>query len=305
MPKLISAAGERQNGRISNLGLGCVTFGREIDRAAAFAMMDHATARGMYLFDTAAAYGAGASETIVGEWLARGATSLARKTVTVSTKILPPYAPTTLSAAIDASLRRLNVATIDVLFLHRWDESAADPATLRALDGLVRSGRVRALGASNFSAAQLESVLMQQTELGLARFRAVQNIHNYAVRGIDAAMRDVCAHHDVSIMTYSPLGAGFLTGKHELGVQRGTRFDIIPGHQDVYFNDLARHRLARLKEVAARSGVPMIQLALAWAVHQPQVATVLVGGRTPAHLDQAVQALTFNAPALLAELDGE
>jgi aryl-alcohol dehydrogenase-like predicted oxidoreductase len=118
-------------------------------------------------------------------------------------------------------------------------------------------------------------------------------------------MREICAQNEIAIVTYSPLGAGFLTGKHEAGVQPGSRFDIIPGHQDVYFNEQSRGRLARLREVAARSGESMIQLALAWALHQPQVATVLVGGRTPAHLDQARQARAFKLPELLHELDAD
>ena len=263
-------------------------------------MMDHALAHGLRLFDTAAAYGGGASETIVGEWLDSRA---ARSRVTLATKILPPYTPSAIETAVDASLRRLGVTTVDVLFLHRWDESLLDPASLRALDGLVRSGRARSLGASNFSNAQLERSLRLQMELGTACCQALQNIHNLAVRGIDDATRSLCSRAGVAIVTYSPLGAGFLTGKHDQGVQSGSRFDIVPGHQQVYFNDLARRRLARLRAVSARTGLPMTRLALAWALHQPQVSTVLVGGRTPAQLDQALQAKALEAREVLGELE--
>ena len=280
--------------------MGCVTFGREIDRPAAFAMMEHATAHGITLFDTAAAYGGGASETIVGEWLAYSGT---RRRVTLATKILPPFSPASVDTAVSTSLQRLNVATIDQLFLHRWDPTAAEEATLRALDGWVSSGRVRTVGASNFSAPQLAATLALQTNFGVARFQVLQNIHNFAVRGIDEATRSLCTRHQIDIVTYSPLGAGFLTGKHEGGVQPGSRFDLIPGHQNVYFNDLARQRLARLKNVSARSGVPMPTLALAWAFRQPHTGTVLVGGRTPAQLDQALRAREFADVALLRELD--
>ena len=286
--------------RVSEIGLGCVTFGREIDRAAAFAMMDHAIGSGVTLFDTAAAYGDGASETIVGEWLARRAL---RERVVLATKILPPYSPAAIETAVDTSLQRLGVSHVDLLFLHRWDDRVAEPATVRALDVVLRSGRVRRLGASNFSVAQLDRALDLQARLGVARFSSLQNIHNFAVRSIDAPTRDLCRERDVSIFTYSPLGAGFLTGKHVHGVQPGSRFDLIPGHQGIYFNDLAQQRLARLKAAADRSGVPMTTLALAWALWQADVATVLVGGRSPAHLDQALKARAFTALGVLRELD--
>jgi aryl-alcohol dehydrogenase-like predicted oxidoreductase len=284
------------------LGLGCVTFGREIDRPSSYAMMDHALKHGLTFFDTAAAYGSGASEEIVGQWIAERD---ARAKIVLATKILPPYSPGAIEASVSASLQRLGLPSVDVLFLHRWDESAVQPDVLRALHGLVADGRVGLLGASNYSTAQLERTLDLQSELMLTPFRSLQTIHNFAVRSVDASTRALCSRAQVAIVGFSPLGAGFLTGKHEAGVQPGSRFDIIPGHQNVYFNDLARHRLARLKDVAARSGLPLTQLALAWAIQQAPVATVLVGGRTPAHLDQALEARAFSAPDVLRELDAE
>lgn len=286
----------------SALGLGCVTFGREIDRATAFSMMDYAVDHGLTLFDTAAAYGGGNSETIVGEWIT---TRQSREHVTLATKLLPPYSAASIAAAIDASLTRLCVATVDILFLHRWHESVAQPEVLAALHAQVQSGRVRRLGASNFDCAQLEQALAQQKAAGLHRFSELQNIHNYAVRSIDPATQALCASHGVSIMTYSPLGAGFLTGKHDSGVVPGSRFSIIPGHQDIYFTPPARSRLARLQAVAARTGISTSDLALSWATHQAQIATVLVGGRSPAQLASAVRARSLDIGEILAELDAE
>lgn len=286
----------------SALGLGCVTFGREIDRTTAFAMMDCALEAGLTLFDTAAAYGAGNSETIVGEWItSRGA----RERITLATKLLPPYSAASITAAVERSLTRLRVATVDILFLHRWDESVMQPSVLETLHALVQSGRVRRLGASNFDCAQLERAIAQQNATGRQRFRELQNIHNYAVRSIDLATLALCASQGVSIMTYSPLGAGFLTGKHDSGVVPGSRFSIIPGHQDIYFTPLARARLTRLQAVAARTGLSTSDLALAWATRQAQIATVLVGGRSPAHLASAVRARSLDIGEILAELDVE
>lgn len=281
--------------------LGGSTFGREIDETAAFLLMDHARARGVTLFDTAATYSAGASERIVGAWLA--SRRPAAGAPAIATKIYPPYTAAAITEAVAASAARLGVGTIDLLYLHKWDETAGTPEALRALDRLVRDGRVRLLGASNFTMPQLQACLALQTRLGLAPFRVLQNNNNLAVREVDSALRDLCAAAGVAVVTYSPLGGGFLTGKHRTGVQPGSRFDVAPGHQNVYFNPVAERRLARLAEASSRTGHAMAHLALAWALHRPGVSAVLIGGRAPAHLDQAFAALELDDAALFAELE--
>ncbi len=263
------------------IGLGCVTFGREIDEAASFALLDHAYAKGVRHFDTAAAYGKGASEMILGKWLA----SRKPTGINIATKTLPPYD----RIDITPSLKRLGVDHLDLLYFHQWHETALQADS--ALDGLA----VKQFGASNFTLEQLRAAG--------PRFRVVQNNHNLAVSDVSAEFREFCAAQGIAVVTYSPLGAGFLTGKHQPGVQPGSRFALVPGHQDVYFHDEAWQRLARLESVAARTGHTQAHLALAWALHQPGVASVLVGGRTPAHLDQALAAQTFDEPALFAELN--
>lgn len=283
---------------VSRIGLGCVTFGREIDEAAAHALLDHAVSRGIIFFDTAAAYSQGLSEAIIGRWLASRRPALG--SITIATKVLPPYEPEHLSRALDESSQRLGLVTIDLLYLHRWDATGESPAALAALDRFVRTNRVRALGVSNYHRQQLETALRLQR--GLTRFSVVQNNHNLAVSDAGPEFRQFCAEQQIDIVTYSPLGAGFLTGKHQRGVQPGSRFDLVPGHQDVYFHDEARQRLARLEQAAARTGHPQAHLALAWALHQPGIASTLVGGRVPAHLEQALAAQQFDDPALFAEL---
>ena len=265
---------------IPRIGLGCVTFGREIDEAASFALLDHAFERGVTHFDTASAYGGGASETILGKWL----TSRKPEGITVATKILPPFD----RIDITPSLRRLGVDQIDLLYLHQWHDTALQAGD--ALDKLP----VKRFGASNVTLDQLRA-------LG-PRFSVIQTNHNVAVSEVNDELRDYCAANDIAIVTYSPLGAGFLTSKHQNGVQAGSRFEIIPGHQQVYFHDEAYQRLARLEAVAKRTGHSQTHLALAWALHQPGIDTVLIGGRSPAHLDQAFSALAFNAPAIFEEL---
>ncbi|MEO6784950.1 MAG: aldo/keto reductase [Chthoniobacteraceae bacterium] len=288
---------------MSSIGLGCVTFGREIDEATALAMLDHAFAQGIVFFDTAAAYGDGASESIVGKWLA--SRRPASRSVTVATKILPPYEPARVAEMVGQSLQRLGVAAIDLLYLHRWDATAESPEALAAFDALLQTGKVRALGASNFNRAQLAASLALQERHRFEQFRVVQNNHNLAVRDVSVDFRQFCAEREIAIVTYSPLGAGFLTGKHQHGVEPGSRFALIPGHQDVYFHEAALQRLARLEAVAARTGHSQAHLALTWALHQSGVASVLVGGRTPAQLDQALAAQAFDEPALFTELGAD
>lgn len=288
--------------RVSKIGLGCVTFGREIDEGAAHALLDHAYAKGVTFFDTAAAYAEGRSEAIIGRWLkSRG---VGRGEVVIATKILPPYDAERMGAAVEASLERLGVEAVDLLYLHRWDATAESAAALEALDGFVRGGRVRAIGVSNHDRAQLERALQWQGS-ALERFSVVQNNHNLAVSDVSADFRELCATEEVAIVTYSPLGAGFLTGKHRHGVEAGSRFAVVPGHQDVYFHEQAWRRLARLEAIAKRTGYSQAHLALAWALHEPGVASVLVGGRTPAHLDQALAALAFEDRELLSELTAD
>lgn len=288
---------------LSRISFGGSTFGREVDEPTALALMDYAYARKVSHFDTAATYTAGASEKIVGVWLA--SRRPAAGTLTVATKLYPPFEPEAIDRAVAASAQRLGVETIDLLYLHKWDAGAETPEALRALDGLVRSGRVRALGVSNFKAAQLHRVLTLQQELGITPFKALQNCNNLAIRDVDAEIQELARKHSLAIVTYSPRGAGFLTGKHRNGVERGSRFDVAPGHQPDYFQDGPQRRLDKLTAVAARTGLSMPHLALAWAVHHPGVTSVLIGGRVPAQLDEAFAAVAFSDLALFAELSSD
>jgi len=283
---------------LAALGFGGATFGREIDEAASLALLDYAWAQGVRHFDTAAAYSSGASEKILGAWLR------ARRPegAVIATKAIPPYTAEALAASIDGSLERLGRPRVDIYYLHRWDASLGDDG-LRVLDAAVKAGRVGALGLSNVTPADFGAVLDRQAALGLAPFRVLQCNHNYAVSELDGPMQALRAKHGFAVVTFSPLGAGFLTGKHRDGVVPGSRFAIVPGHQAIYFKPEAQRRLERLHAVAARTGHPAEHLALAWALRTPGVGTVLVGGRTPAHLDQALTARAFADVAALAALE--
>jgi aryl-alcohol dehydrogenase-like predicted oxidoreductase len=283
---------------ISQAGLGCVTFGREIDKAASFAIMDYALARGITFFDTAAAYGGGASEEIVGQWFADKGDAAGH--VIVASKILPPFDASTVASAVEQSLQRLRMDRVDVLFVHSWHPSIEHERVLIALNDLVVAGKVGALGVSNFNAAQLGALLRKQVDGGLTPVSFIQNNQNYAVSQVDDAVRQLCRDFNVHIITYSPLGAGFLTGKYRGAIASDVRFEIIPGHKDIYFTDRAWERLDQLMSAAEHAGKPVATLALAWAFQQPQVSSVLIGCRTTGHLDQALAALAEGDPGLPA-----
>ncbi|WP_018625926.1 aldo/keto reductase [Niabella aurantiaca] len=289
------------NKTIGPIGLGCVTFGREIDREAAFRLMDFSFKQGIRFFDTAASYGEGRSEAIIGNWMARNP-EYKGKTM-VATKLKPPYEPTQMLRCLDESLEHLGMETIDLLYLHCWDGRAENLQTLKCLEGFIRTGKVRSLGASNFNALQLGKVLQLQLENGWTPFSFAQNNHNLAVSDMSREWLQLCRQYRLRVIGYSPLGAGFLTGKYLHGVMNGTRFDIIKGHQAIYFNERSQRRLKRLQELAAQTGLSPELLAMAWAVHQKEVDCVLVGGRTVAHIDNALQALQFTDSDLLSGLE--
>lgn len=287
---------------LSRLSLGCATFGREIDADASLALMDHAYARGMTLFDTAASYSSGASEVIVGRWLASRRPT--RGSLRVATKILPPFQATTLSTVVAESRQRLGGLTIDVLFLHRWDETAESDEVLVAFDQLVTEGHIATLGVSNYSATQLSRLLNRQARLHLAPCQLIQNNHNFSVREMNPALRKLCAARGVGTLTYSPLGAGFLTGKHRHGAAPNTRFTLIPGHQDVYFQATAFRRLDHLLAVSKRHAIKPEKLALAWACQEAATGSVIIGARSVPQLEQAFEVLSWEAPQILRELGG-
>lgn len=285
---------------ISSIGLGCVTFGREIDLKQSFAMMDYAWEKGVNLFDTASSYSNGGSEEVVGAWLASRRPRIEK--ISIATKCLPPYNLEKIRASVEQSLMRLKIDSIDVFYLHSWDSAIDMEHIVVTLDQLVQEGKVRFLGTSNFTAEQLLNITSLQSAGGLNRIRFAQNNHNFAVSDLTIEFKEVCSINGISIITYSPLGAGFLTGKYGNGVDQGTRFDIIPGHQKIYFNNVALGKLKMLKTIADSTGHSLVHLALAWVLHQDGIESVLVGGRSPNHLKQAFEAQVFYDQVIFSEM---
>jgi len=273
---------------ISRLSLGCVTFGREINRNESYKIMDFALAGGMNYFDTAEAYGKGASEQVIGSWLKeRGC----RSRVYLGTKLLPPYTPEKIISSCNDSLKRLQTSVIDLYQLHAFHKTALLPETLETLEQLIMDGKIRYIGISNFSDNQLRSFLKVQQEYHFNRISSIQNNHNLAIQNLGEELLDYCRQESIGTISFSPLGAGFLTGKYKNQIPRGSRFDIQPGHRDLYFSDKAAEALRKLEREASQSGRTMVELALRWVISNPEITTTLIGGRKISHINQALQVM--------------
>lgn len=297
----------RQLGRtdlkVSAIGLGAVTFSREIDEEMAFPIMDHALDRGINLVDTAEAYNKGGSETTVGAWLKR---SGKRDKVVLATKLIPPLTAERIPLAAEASLRRLQTDVIDLYQIHAFDKNTPLDESLEALGKLVQAGKVRYLGCSNFAAWQLCKALWRADVHGWPRIESVQPNYNLAIRDIEAELLPLCADQQIGVISYSPLGAGFLTGKYSQSwtAPQGTRFDIMPDHWKIYENAISMQRMEKLRAKAQETGISMVQLAMAWVLGQPGITSTLIGCRTPAQVDQAFDAAAMGlSPELRAEFN--
>jgi aryl-alcohol dehydrogenase-like predicted oxidoreductase len=290
--------------KVSSIGLGCVTFGREIDEETSFAVMDHAIERGITLFDTAEVYSKGGSEQVVGRWLAaRGA----RGKIVLATKVIPPLSRQRILAAAEESLRRLQTDVIDLYQIHAFDKNTPIEETLEAFNTLVEQGKVRSIGCSNFAAWQVCKALWKSDVNGWASLVSVQPNYNLAIRDIERELLPLCADQQIGVITYSPLGAGFLTGKYTRSwtAPKGARFDIMPDHWAIYENETSFRRMEKLRAKSQETGASMIHLALAWVIGQPGVTSVLIGCRSTAQVDQAFEAEQMGlAPAQRAEMNG-
>ncbi len=312
---------------VSRLGLGCATFGREIDEAGSFKIMDAALESGITLFDTAESYGGGqarqhrrdrlgiedvrevsgemhSSEKILGRWMkCRGV----RSQVTIQTKVSANKSRQEVQQALEGSLRRLQTDYVDLYMFHKYDPEVPLEEGLAALDRGEKAGRIGCSGCSNFSAGQLSEALGLSRRKGLPRLGVVQPIYNLACREIETDLLSLCQRQQVGVVTYSPLGAGFLAGKYAADqgkIPQGTRFDVIPGHVDVYFHQRSFRVVEQLRRMAARTGLSMVQLAMGWVLNREGVDSVLIGARHTGHLDNALRAMGMDfPPEWMAEMD--
>ncbi|MEO1063330.1 MAG: aldo/keto reductase [Actinomycetota bacterium] len=290
---------------VSRLALGAMTFGAETDEDGAFAQLDEFVAAGGTLIDTADAYSAGESERIIGRWLADRRPS----EIIVATKgrFAPPPGSAgasrrSLVRSVDTSLERLGVDAIDLYFIHGWDDVTPVAETLDTLTALVRAGKIHSLGWSNVTGWQLAEIVLEARHRGLVGPCVLQPQYNLLDRGIELEVLPCCLDHGLALTPWSPLGGGWLTGKYARD-QRPTgesRLGDDPERgveaYDTRNTDRTWDVLDVLAGVAERVGRPMGQVAIAWVLTRPAVASVLLGART-------VEQLRHNLAAASIELD--
>ena len=292
---------------VSRIGLGCGNFGgvgsapelfgQGESMEEAFALMDAAAEAGITFFDTAASYGGGRSEAWVGRWRAeRGADVLLSTKVYWSVTGDPDdhgLSHDRILREVEGSLERLEAGRIDMYLTHEPDPETPIEETLRALDELVRSGKVRAIGASNLDGAQLEEALATSNRLGLARFEWVQNEYSLLQRGPEDDVLPICAREGLGFTPFSPLAGGWLTGKYRRGeaYPGGSRMTLRPEPYSELETDRTFDALETFEVAAAERGAEPATLAIAWVLGHPQATSVVVGPRRPAHLETALAAL--------------
>jgi len=292
---------------VSVVGLGCNNFGPRLDAAATAEVVHAALDAGINFFDTADIYGKGQSE----EYIGRAITGR-RDEVLIATKFGKPMdderrgaRPEYVRRAAEDSLRRLKIDYIDLYILHEPDPEVPIAETLGALDELVRSGKVREIGCSNFSVAQLREAQDAATEHGYARFVCVQNEYSLLHREPEEGMLQECERLDVAFIPYFPLASGLLTGKYRRGepAPAGSRL-ANSAHYARLMDDVRMNRVEALREFAESRGHTLLELAFSWLLARPTVASVIAGATKPEQVRSNVAAASWQlTPEELAAVD--
>jgi len=289
---------------VSRLCLGAMTYGDPAWRPWILSeeqgrpLIRRALEHGITFFDTADMYSLGRSEEVLGRALRDFAS---REKVVIATKVYYPMSDDPndrglsrkhVMSSIDASLRRLGTDYVDLYQIHRWDAATPIEETLRALDDIVRAGKVRYIGASSMMSWQFAKALYLADARGWSRFVSMQNHYNLVYREEEREMMPLCREEGIGVLPWSPLARGFLAGNRKRGQRAATtREESDTFAHDLYYTDADYDVVDRVVEVAAAKGLPPAQIALAWLLRQPGVTAPIVGASKMEQLDQAVAAL--------------
>jgi len=305
---------------VSRLCLGTMTFGLQCDEKTSHAILDRAFAGGITFIDTADVYPLGGTpetvgrtEEILGTWL-----GTRRHDVVVATKChgatgRRPWdrglSRKHVLDAIDASLRRLRTDYVDLYQAHHPDPTTPIDETLRAFDDIVRAGKARYVGCSNYPAWQTAKGLGRSDLLGVARWDCVQPRYNLLFRQPERDLLPLCQEEGLGVIPYNPLAGGFLSGKHrrESGPTAGTRFTLgtaATRYQERYWREREFETVEALRPFAQQAGMSLARLAVAWVLAHPAITSPIVGASRPEQLDDVLPAVDKALdPALKARLD--
>lgn len=298
--------------RVSVVGLGCNNFGARVDEAQTRAVVEAALEQGINLFDTSDTYGnRGLSESFLGAAL-RGR----REQVVIATKFGHDMAGANgpdwgargarryIVRAVEASLRRLGTDWIDLYQMHVPDPGTPIEETLSALDDLVRAGKVRYLGHSNFAAWQVADAAWVARTRGLTPFISAQNHYNLLHREAESELVPACQRFGLGVLPYFPLASGLLTGKYRRGETAPEGARLAAAAQSARLANAPWDTIEALSAFAAERGVGMLDVAIGWLAAQPAVASVIAGATTPEQVRANVAAAAWRPTADdLAALD--
>lgn len=292
--------------QVSRLCLGTMTFGLQCDERTSVAIMDKAFASGVTFFDTAdvsplggTAETVGRTEEIVGRWL-HGR----RDRIILATKCFGRTGPNRwdqgnsrkhILDAVDASLRRLNTDYIDLYQLHGPDPETPIDETLRALEDVVRAGKVRYVGCSNFMAYQVARAIGRSEAMGVVRFDSVQPRYNLLFRESERELLPLCREEGIGVIPYNPIAGGLLSGKHnrEAGPEEGSRFTLgtaAERYQERYWHERMFETVEQLRPIANDAGMTLPEMAVSWVLANPAITAPIIGASRPEQLDDTVRA---------------
>lgn len=301
----MSTSEHRQLGRsgiqVPVLTFGGNVFGWTVDRSASFSLLDALVDRGLNFIDTADVYSrwvegnqGGESETIIGEWLKK---SGGRDKIILATKVgmdlgngNTGLSPAYIRRAVEASLQRLQTDYIDLYQAHRDDEDTPLQETLEAFDQLIKEGKVRAIGASNYAAGRLREALKISKEHGLARYETLQPEYNlYDRQGYESELEAVVKEHGLGVINYYSLASGFLSGKYRTpeDASKSARGQNVV---DKYLNPRGLKIIDTLVQVAERNHASPTQVALAWQIARPGITAPIVSATSLSQVDELVKA---------------
>jgi aryl-alcohol dehydrogenase-like predicted oxidoreductase len=296
------------------LVLGGNVFGWTAAGEEAFRILDRFVEAGGTMIDTADVYSAwvpghqgGESETLIGEWLKRRGS---REGVLIATKVgmlhrhgCGKLEPWRIEKAAEASLRRLGIETIDLYYAHQDDPDTPMEEVVEAFDRLVRAGKVRSLGASNFTAERLGRALTLAREMGTSRYEVLQNEFHLLERGkLEGEIQRLCLAEEVAVLPFYGLASGYLTGKYRSESDYGK--SVRGDRMAKYVEGRGPAVLSVLDAISAETGASLAQISLAWVAAQPAVAAPIASARTLGQLEELLGAMTLElSPDQLARLD--
>ena len=291
---------------VSIVGLGCNNFGGRIDLAATTRVIDRAIERGINHFDTADTYGGSKAEEFIGSLLGER-----RKRIVLATKfgMLPDATPgirgtrAYVMRSAEASLRRLKTDWIDLYYMHQPDPQTPVEESLRALEDLVKAGKVGHVAASNFSAAQIDEAVAVAKRLHFAGFVLSQDEYSLLERGIEKTLLPTLEANGFGLVPFFPLAGGALTGKYRHGapLPAGARHNRAGGNQ---FLDPHWQTIEKLRAFAEKRGHTLLELAMSWLARRPRVVSIIAGATRPEQIDANVTATEWNLSAAeMTEID--